>query len=92
MHNLHYFTQSRDAADEIYELDIPIKDQLAAARAIENTAVRDATVSRLKTRHDEDKAIVEQARNQNLIDAYEIIDSGQDLDGVPSDLHDRKGN
>ena len=76
---------SQAAADEIYDMDLPLKDQLPLAREIADPSIRDMVVKRLKERHREDAVITEEDRVSNLTDAYEFVDT-LGLDAIPSDL------
>ena len=77
---------SQAAADEIYDLNLPLKDQLSQARDIADPDIRDMTVKRLKERHREDTVIAEEDRISNLEEVYGIIDTpGSTIDDIPSD-------
>lgn len=74
---------SQVKADRIYRANRNEADMLAEARGIADPEVRDATVTRIKARIAEDKAIEQNVERKAANDAYSVIANGGGLDDIP---------
>lgn len=78
--------EAQMATDRIVASGKPLKEQLAEARKIEDPAVRDSVVTRLKQRSDEERAIENNAQVDALTQGYEVAANGGDWEDIPSSV------
>lgn len=80
---------SQQEADTIHDSGLGIQGQLAAAREIEDPDVRDATVTRIRNRANEDKAVESAQLKEKKTEAVGLAQNGKfdEIDpGVLADL------
>lgn len=72
--------------DEIMTAATSLSSGLELARGIEDPELRDEVVSRIKTRFAEQKAIAEQAQEQNFKKAADILENTKSRNKIPASL------
>jgi len=78
--------EAQRTSDKIVDKTQTLTEGLEMARSIDNPELRDAVVSRVKTRFSEDKAILDQQREARYQQAADVLEETKDRDQIPVNI------